>query len=211
MRLGQLCRKLGPHLLRQLLEEILAKIETDPDAVDADEIDHVLDVIDITIDGARFRIWANKDRIYPDNTAALPDDLDLLVADVALDIVKFSYVRVRNDEWFARELDNVLESLWIDVSKIDEDAEPLALAHNVAAKICKTVARRTAWLENPATARGVSARMRQTNRSQAELVKRAEQIQIFAQGLHAFHGNDQRDFVRGASLLDLGKRFANRE
>src|SRR5205814_3661233 len=139
------------------------------------------------------------------------DDLDLRVADVALDVVKLSHVRVRNDERFARKLDNVLESFWIDVSQIDEDAKALAFAHDVAAKVRKAVARRAAWLENPAAARGVTPRMRQTNRPQAELVKHAEQIQIVAQRLHAFHGNDQRNLVRCASLLDLGRRFANRE
>ena len=180
MRLGQLCRKVGSHLLRQLLKEILAKIKTDPDAVDSDETYHVLNVIHITIERARFRIWTNEDRIYPDNTTALTDDLDLLVADVALDVVKLSHVRVRNDERFARKIDNVLESFWIDVSQIDEDAEALAFAHDVAAKIRQAVAWRAAWLENPAAARGVTARMRQANRSQAKLVKGAEQIEIFA-------------------------------
>ena len=102
MRRGQLCSELSLHLLGQLLQEILAKILTNPDAVNAYEIDHVLDMIDITIDRARFRIWSNKDCIYPDNTAALPDDLDLLVADVALDVIKRSHVSMRNDEQFAR-------------------------------------------------------------------------------------------------------------
>jgi len=84
------------------LKKILAKIKTDPDTVDSDEIDHVLDMIDITIDRARFGILANENRIYPHNTTALTDNLDLRVADVALDVVKLSHVRVRNDEWFAR-------------------------------------------------------------------------------------------------------------
>src|SRR5438874_10863074 len=156
MRRGQLCGKVGSHALGHLLKKILAKIKTDPDTVDSDEIDHVLDVIDITIDRARFGILANKNRVYPDYTTALADDLDLLVADVALDVVKLSRVRVRNDQRFARKLDNVLESLWIDVRKIDEDAQALAFAHDVAAKIRQAVARRAAWLENPAAARGVA-------------------------------------------------------
>src|SRR6266567_464570 len=177
---GQFCSKLIAHLLRQLLEEILAKIKTDPDAVDSDQAYHVLNVIHITIERAGFGIWTNENRIYPHNATALTDDLDLLVADVALDVVKLSHVRMRNDKWFARKTDNVLESFWIDVSQIDEDAKPLAFAHDVAAKICQAVARRTAWLENPAAAGRVSARMRQTNRPQAELVKRAQQIQIVA-------------------------------
>src|SRR6266704_1902767 len=112
---GQFCSKLVAHLLRQLLEEILAKIKTNPDAVDSDQAYDVLDVIDVTIDRARVVIRAKENRVYPDNTAALPDDLDLLVADVALDVVKLSHVRVRNDQRFARKLDNVLESLWIDM------------------------------------------------------------------------------------------------
>src|SRR6266478_7495616 len=148
MRRGQLCRKLGSHLLRQLLEEILAKIKTDPDAVDSDQVYHVLDMIHITIERAGFGIWTNENRIYPHNATPLTDNLDLLDADVALDVVKLSDVRVRNDERFARKIDNVLESFWIDVSQIDEDAKPLAFAHDVAAKICETIARRAAWLEN---------------------------------------------------------------
>src|SRR5215467_13487224 len=102
MRRGQLCTKLSPHVLRQLLEEILAKIKTDPDAVDADQAYHVFDVIHITIERTHFAIPTNQDRVYPDDTAALADDLDLLVADVAFDVAKFSRVRVRHDEWFAR-------------------------------------------------------------------------------------------------------------
>src|SRR6266446_4243282 len=102
MRRGQLCSKLGPHLLRQLLEEILTKIKTDSDSVDSDQAYHVLEVIDITIERARFGIRTNEDRVYPDNTTAFTDDLDLLVAHVALDVVKLSCVRVRNDERFTR-------------------------------------------------------------------------------------------------------------
>src|SRR5207253_10376648 len=105
MRRGQLCSELSLHLLGQLLQEILAKIKTNPDAVDADEIDHVLDMIDITIDGARFRSWSKKAWIYSENTAALPDDLDLLVADVALGVIERAHVSVRIGEQFVRELE----------------------------------------------------------------------------------------------------------
>src|SRR6266404_8608458 len=103
MRRGQLCRKFGSHLLRQLLKEILAKIKTDPHAVDSDQAYHVLNVIHITIDRAGFGIRTNENRIYPHNATALTDNLDLLVADVALDVVKLSYVSVRNDERITRK------------------------------------------------------------------------------------------------------------
>src|SRR5437867_3964764 len=98
MRRGQLCGELGPHVLRQLLEEIFAEIKTDPDAVDSNQTYHVLNVVDITIERAGFGTRTNENRIYPDNATAFPDNRDLLVADVALDVVKLSCVRVRNDE-----------------------------------------------------------------------------------------------------------------
>src|SRR6266571_5036302 len=91
---GQFCSKLVAHLLRQLLEEILAKIKTDPDAVDSDQAYHVLNMIHVTIDRAGFGIRANENRIHADNATALTDNLDLLVADVALDVVKLSDVGV---------------------------------------------------------------------------------------------------------------------
>src|ERR1041385_3856079 len=102
MRRGQFCGELGPRLLRQLLEEIFAEIKTDPDAVDSNQAYHVFDVIDITIDRARCGIRTNENCVYPNNATALADDLNLLVADVALDVVKLSHVRVRHDERFAR-------------------------------------------------------------------------------------------------------------
>ena len=91
---GQLRGELGSHALRQLLEEVLAKIKTNPDAADSRKAYNVLDMVDITIDGARFRVGTNENRIYTDNTTALADDLDLLVADVALDFIKLSHVGV---------------------------------------------------------------------------------------------------------------------
>src|SRR5260370_40236153 len=102
MRRGQLCSELSPHLLRQLLKEIFAKIKTDSDAGDADQAYHVFGVIHVTIERARFGIRTDKNRVYPDNTTALTDDLDLLVADVTIDVVKLSCVRVRTAERFTR-------------------------------------------------------------------------------------------------------------
>src|SRR4030095_6986032 len=135
MRRGQLCGELGSHALRQLLEEIFAKIKTDADTVDSGQAYHVFDVIDITIDRARLRIRTNENRIYADNAVTFSDHRDLFVGDVALDIIKLSHVSVRNNERFARKIDNVLESLWINVCQVDDDTEPLALAHKVATEI----------------------------------------------------------------------------
>src|SRR5437899_10624330 len=65
---GQFCSKLVAHLLRQLLEEIRAKIKTDPDAVHSDQAYHLLDVIHITINRARFATRTYDDRSEPDDT-----------------------------------------------------------------------------------------------------------------------------------------------
>ena len=53
--------------------------------------------------------------------------------------------------------------------------------------------------------------MRQTNRSQPELIKDTQQVQIFTQRLDSFHRKDQRDLFSSASLLDIGKGLADRE
>src|SRR5438876_9408728 len=91
---GQFCSKLVAHLLRQLLEEILAKIKTDPDAVDSDQDYHVLDVSDITINRARYGSRTNENRNYHDDHTALTHDLEFRVADVALDALNISQVGV---------------------------------------------------------------------------------------------------------------------
>jgi hypothetical protein len=64
----------------------------------------------------------------------LADHPDLFIGDVALDIVKFPGVRVRNNERLRRQIDNLFEAGRIDVGKIDNDAESLALADKIATK-----------------------------------------------------------------------------
>ena len=72
----------------------LEKIEPDADPVNTDEVSDVFDVIDVTIERAFFFRWADQHGVNANDTAPFPDHFDLLIADVAFDIVIFSRVRV---------------------------------------------------------------------------------------------------------------------
>src|SRR3984893_1328859 len=165
MRRSQLGRELLDHARRQLLKEIFAKVEANTDAIDADERDHMLDMIDIMIDRGLFLVLTDQDRVDANYSAALPDDLDLVIADVALDIVKLARVRMRNDQRLCRKIDNLVDPLRINVGKIDQNAEPLAFLNEIAPEIRQAVARRTARLENPTATGRISPRMRKPDRA----------------------------------------------
>src|ERR1043166_708077 len=122
MRRGQLVREILFLRFRPLRIDELEEIEADADAIDADQFRDVLDMIDVAIERALVPVWTDEDRIDADDSAALADHPDLFVADVALDVVKFSRIRVRNDRRFGRDREDLLEAGGIDVSKIDNHA-----------------------------------------------------------------------------------------
>src|SRR5205814_175984 len=101
-------------------------------------------------------------------------------ADVALDVVKFSRVRVRNDQRLLRKIDNLFETARIDVGEIDDDADSLAFLNDFPAQRSQSICRRTACRENSTAAGGIAARVSQSHHAQAELVKHSEQIQILS-------------------------------
>src|ERR1700730_2150035 len=118
--------------IRPLPVNEFEEIETDSDTVDSDQASNVLDVVDVTIERRRLLVRANQNRIHTDHATASADHLDLLIADVALDVVKFPGVRVGNNQRFGCEIDNLLEAGRIDVGQIDNDAELLAFADEIA-------------------------------------------------------------------------------
>src|SRR5439155_8155591 len=122
----------------------LKEIETDADPVDADQARNMLDVVDVAIERALFFLRADEHRISADHSAAFADRLDLLVADIALDIVIFSRVRMRHDGWLGRYGQYVFESGRADVRKIDDYTERFALPDHVAPELGQAVARRAA-------------------------------------------------------------------
>src|SRR5262249_39863894 len=110
------------------------EIEADPDSVNANQIGNVLDVIDVTIQGAFFFPRAHQHGIHANHTAPFADHLDLRVTDVALDVVITADVCVRHDGWLGRQRQNLVKPGCIDMREINNDAEPLAFAHHVAPK-----------------------------------------------------------------------------
>src|ERR1044072_1711307 len=118
---------LGPFTINEL-----EKIKADSHAIDSDEIGDVFDVINVTIERGFLLVRTDENRINSDYTAPFADHFDLLIAHVALYVVEFSRVRVRNDERLGREIDNFSKAGGINMSEIDDDAEILAFANKVA-------------------------------------------------------------------------------
>src|SRR6266404_1733185 len=174
MRHCQFRLDLFPNVFRQLLEQVFAKIETDSDAVDANQADHVFDVINIAVDRRVFGGRADENRVYSDNAGALPDRFDLVVANVALDVVKFSRVGMRNNQRLLGKIDNLVKTFRIDVRQIDNNAEPLAFLDQLASESGESIARGTARREDSAAAGRVASCVRESDHSHTELVKDAQ-------------------------------------
>src|SRR6267142_3555778 len=87
MRLGQFRGQFEPSVFRPLPIDELEEIETDSNGLDPDEIDYVLNVIDIAIEGRLLFLGTDEHGIYTNHATSLPNHSDLLVADVALDVV----------------------------------------------------------------------------------------------------------------------------
>src|SRR5205807_134561 len=134
MRTGEFCGKLFLPRLRPLAIDEFKEIETDPDAIDANQIGDVFNVIDVTIHRAFFFSRAHQQGIHTDYTAPFADHFDLCITDVALNIVIAANIRVRHDGWLFCNRENFVKPRWIDVREINNDAEPLAFAYHVAPK-----------------------------------------------------------------------------
>ena len=55
-------------------------------------------MIDITVERGFFLLWTNEDGVDPDDPTARADHFDLLVADVALDVVIAPRIGMGNDQ-----------------------------------------------------------------------------------------------------------------
>src|SRR5437763_12519822 len=80
-------RQLFFRLFRPLTINELEEIEADGDTFDTNQIYDVLDVIDITVERALFFLRAHENGIYANHSAPFTDHLNLLVTDIALDVV----------------------------------------------------------------------------------------------------------------------------
>src|SRR5438445_12876271 len=97
MRCGEFCSEFLLSRLRPLPIDEFEKIKADSDAVNADQIGDMLDVIDVAIHGALFFPGAHQHGIYADYAAAFADHLALLLPNVALDVVVSADIGVRID------------------------------------------------------------------------------------------------------------------
>src|SRR5262245_29422936 len=127
--------------LRPLAVDELKEIKSNTHSIDADQIGYVFDMIDEVIENAFFCFWTNEHGVNANHTSAFPDHFDLVIVDVALDVVISSNIGVRNNGWFCCDRQNLVETGRIDVSKIDNHAEGLALSHQVTTKPGKALQR----------------------------------------------------------------------
>src|SRR6266576_2216872 len=94
------CKFFGELLfcrLRPLAVDKLKKIKSYSDAIDADQIGYVFNVIDVTIESACFFFWTYQNGINANHTAPFADHFNLVIADVALDIVVAADICMRNN------------------------------------------------------------------------------------------------------------------
>ena len=168
-------------------------------------------MIDEAIDGGFFLSRADQNGVDPDDAPAFADHLDLLVADVAFDVVIAARIGVRDDQRLRRDLKDVVESGRADVGQIDHHSKPVAFFHDLAPKRGQAAARRTTGCEERTIAGRIPARMGEPDGAHTQFEKDAQKIEISAQRLHALHRNHQRDFPGGASLRNILVTFANGE
>src|ERR1041384_1660076 len=120
--------------LRPPTVDELEEIEADPNAIDPDQIRDVLDVVHVMVERVFFFSRTHKNGVNTDHSATFTDHLDLFVTNVAFDVIVPADVRVRNNERFGGNRQNVLEPCWIDVRKINHHTERFALLHDLPAK-----------------------------------------------------------------------------
>src|SRR5204863_8884 len=174
--------KLHPFVFRPAPVNEFEEIETDTNAVDADQIYDIGNLIDIAIEGRIFFFWTNKNRIDSDHAAARAHHFNLLVADVAL-------VSVRNNHRSGGVFQNVVEAGRVDVRKIENHADSFAFPNQLTAEGRQSFGRRSGGCENPAAAGGIAACMGKTDDTYPQFVENVEQIKIGPDRLGPLHRN----------------------
>src|SRR4029077_10036787 len=131
------CRELLLSGFGPLSVNELEEIKADPDAVDPDQIRYVLDMIDVLVECAFFCSRVHEDGVDADHPAPFANHLGLFITNVALDVVVPADVLVRHDRRLGCDRENLFKPSWIDVRKINNHAEGLALTPDLATKRCQ--------------------------------------------------------------------------
>src|SRR4029453_87766 len=174
MRRCKLFGELFFRRVRPLAIDKLKEIKSNTDSINANQIGNVFDVVDVAIESAFFFFWTYQHRVNANHTVPFPDHFDLVIADVALDIVITPDVGVRNNWWPCCDRQNVVETGWIDVSKIDNHAERFAFSHQITTKVGKALPRGTGRRKDSAMSCRIASGMCKSNRPDAQLVKDAQ-------------------------------------
>src|SRR5438552_5717447 len=131
VHIRKLLVKLHPFVFRPAPVNEFEEIETDTNAVDADQIYDIGDLIDIAIEGRIFFFWTNKNRIDSDHAAARAHHFNLLVVDVALDVVVLARVSVRNNHRSGGVFKNVVGAGRVDMRKIENHTNMIAFKDKI--------------------------------------------------------------------------------
>jgi hypothetical protein len=91
----------------------------------------VLDAVDIAIKRRLLLLPTNEDSIDPDYPPACANHPDLVVTNVAFDVVEVARFGVGNDRRLRGQCADFLEASRIDMREIEHDPESLALPHHV--------------------------------------------------------------------------------
>src|SRR5438034_8183983 len=133
-------------------------------------------MIDVMVERAFFFSRAYKNGIDADYAAPFTDHLNLLITDVAFDVVVAPDVRVRHDGRLCCDAENLFKPSRVDVGKINYHAEGFAFTHDLATKRCQTLSRRAARRENSAVPCRIGSGVRESDCVHTEFVKHAQLI-----------------------------------
>src|SRR2546423_694302 len=165
MGVGEFLLKRDLLLLGPLPVNELKKIEADRDALNPDQIADVPDVVDVTVEGRFVLVRTNEDGVDADDATPRADRLDLIVGNVAFDIIVLPRVGVRDDHWLRRDFDNVVETRRTDVREVDNDPELFAFANDVATEGRQSAARRPGRRKEAPIPGGVASNMGEAKRA----------------------------------------------
>ena len=117
----------------------------------------MFNVIDVAIESRLFLTRTYQHGINANDSVPFANHFDLLIADVALDIIVFARVGVRNNYWSGGVFQNVVEARRVYVRKIENQAEAFAFPDQLTAEAGQSFGRRSGRRKNTATAGGTSS------------------------------------------------------
>ena len=104
------------------------EVWTDPDVLDADDLDQMLVVVDDTVDRRVPGVYEAGEQVEADYAARRCDAAQLFIGEVAMVIAESSRSGVRSDDRTSRELEDMLDTGCAEVRYVEDDAESVHFA-----------------------------------------------------------------------------------